>query len=184
MNRTTIRHLIVTGAAAGALVIGAGTSTSASAPPSTPPASDGSGAASIVATAPCSFCELLTDAAGMTLYSFVPDPIGESTCAGDCAANWPPVFVAGDEVPAVGDLDAGLFSLVDNPDGKVLAINGHALYYFAGDTAPGDTNGQGVGDVWFAVTPAGSLIGGPAAAADEMSSTDTAMATATTEESY
>ncbi len=41
----------------------------------------------------------------------------------------------------------------------MLAINGHALYYFAGDAAPGDTNGQGLGDKWYAVTPEGQLIG-------------------------
>ena len=94
----------------------------------------------------------------MTLYAFEQDPAGQSTCSGDCAAEWPPLFVEGGSVPAVGDLDASLFSLVPNPDGQVLAINGHALYYFADDAAPGDVKGQDVDD-FYAVTPEGNLIG-------------------------
>ena len=166
MNPTHIRKLIVAGAATGAFVFGIGASASATTPPTTaPPGSEApagsaapSGGSSIVATAPCSICEMLTDASGMTLYAFTPDPAGQSTCSGDCATNWPPLFVEGDTVPA--DLDASLFGLAPNPDGgNVLTINGHALYHFAGDAAPGDTNGQGLGGKWYAVTPEGQLIG-------------------------
>jgi len=83
-------------------------------------------------------------------------------------------------VPAVGDLDPSLFSLVETPDGNVLAINGHALYYFVDDLAPGDVTGQGV-DEFFVVTPEGNLIGAPAAGAAATDSTEAAGAAETTE---
>ena len=197
MNPTHIRKLIVAGAATGAFVFGVGASASATTPPTAPPGSEApagsaapSGGSSIVATAPCSICEMLTDANGMTLYAFTPDPAGQSTCTGDCATNWPPLFVDGDTLPA--DLDPSLFSLAPNADGgNVLAINGHPLYTFAGDAAPGDVNGQGLGDKWYAVTPEGELIGeaageaaateGTAAAAEGTAAPGSAMAgTATT----
>ena len=101
---------------------------------------------------------ILVDGACFTLYGFTPDADGEPTCVDDCAANWPPVFVA-DEVPPLADeLDPTLFSVVEHPDGPMLKIGDWPLYYFAGDTAPGDINGQGVGGVWWVVAPDGTLI--------------------------
>ena len=41
------------------------------------------------------------------------------------------------------------------------------LYLFAGDAGPGETNGQGSGDVWFASAPDGSLIGSGGEAMDD-----------------
>src|SRR3954452_3275999 len=168
VNPYSIRKLVIAGAASGALVFGVGASASATTPSTPPPGSAapaGSAApgGSVVGTAPCTFCELLTDANGMTLYAFEKDPAGQSTCTGDCATEWPPLFVEGGAVPAVGDLDASLFSLVPNPDGQVLAINGHALYLFDEDKARGDVKGQDV-DGFYAVTPQGDLIGAGAEA--------------------
>ena len=172
MNRITMRKLLIVGAATGALTFGVGFSASASTPPGTaPPGSEApagsaaTGGGGIVSTAPCGFCTLLTDAAGMTLYAFTPDSPGQSTCTGDCATNWPPLFVEGGAVPA--GLDPNLYSLADNADGQVLQINGHPLYYFAGDKAPGDTNGQGLGGKWYAVTPEGQMIGEAEGEGDE-----------------
>jgi predicted lipoprotein with Yx(FWY)xxD motif len=95
----------------------------------------------------------LTDAKGMTLYLFTKDTTAnESTCEGDCAGAWPPV-------PAEGalTLPAGIpgeLTAFARPDGsQQLAYNGISLYYYAADTAPGETNGQDVGDVWYIVTP-------------------------------
>jgi predicted lipoprotein with Yx(FWY)xxD motif len=106
----------------------------------------------------------------MTLYAFLADTDGVPTCTGDCATNWPPALVGGGEAegesaateaaePApllVGDLDPALFSVVEGQ----LKMGDWPLYYFAGDSAPGDVNGQGVGDVWFALSPDGALIEG------------------------
>ncbi len=102
--------------------------------------------------------EVLVDAQGNTIYLFVPDAQGESTCYDQCEANWPIVS----ELSTVGDgLDASLLGTTERTTGDVQATyNGWPLYYFANDAGPGDTNGQGVNDVWFLVDAAGSAIGG------------------------
>ncbi len=100
----------------------------------------------------------LVDGAGRTLYLFTVDPQGGDTsaCSGDCAATWPPL--TGD-VAAGDGVDGGLLGSVTRDDGSTqVTYNGWPLYYFAADAAPGDTNGQGVGDVWFVVSPAGDAI--------------------------
>ena len=97
---------------------------------------------------------------GRTLYAFTPDTAGVSTCYDACATNWPPLVVTSDTEVGEG-LDAALFSTVDRTDGsKQVAIDGQPLYYFASDAAPGDTNGQGVGDMWYVVGADGAMIKG------------------------
>jgi predicted lipoprotein with Yx(FWY)xxD motif len=56
-----------------------------------------------------------------------------------------------------GDADGSLLGTIDRPDGSVQATyDGFPLYYFAGDAAPGDANGESVGGVWFIADPAGN----------------------------
>lgn len=87
--------------------------------------------------------EILTDANGMTLYTFDKDTAGVSNCYDDCAAKWPPAFA---EANAAADGD---FSIVDRKDGtKMWAYKGMPLYLWVKDTKPGDTSGDGVGGVW------------------------------------
>ena len=115
-------------------------------------------AASLVNTRETSAGPILVNAEGMTLYAFLNDTDGESTCTGDCLANWP-AAVLGEHDASV--LDPALWSTVENPEaGAMLKIGDWPLYTFAADAAPGDVNGQGVGEVWYAVAPDGSLIEG------------------------
>ncbi|GEB62359.1 SCO0930 family lipoprotein [Streptomyces gardneri] len=110
---------------------------------------------------------VVTDAAGFTLYRFDKDTAkpSASNCDGDCAKAWPPV-PAGSTQP--GDVKASRTGSVDRADGtKQLTIAGWPVYRFAKDTAPGQTNGQGVGGTWFAVTPDGKKAGTTAPEADE-----------------
>jgi len=94
----------------------------------------------------------LVDIKGMTLYQFRKDTPGVSACAGPCVANWP-VYYQETVAPKDG-LQAGDFGTITRADGKKqTTYKGMPLYYFAGDKAAGDTNGQGVKDVWFAVNP-------------------------------
>jgi predicted lipoprotein with Yx(FWY)xxD motif len=95
---------------------------------------------------------------GKTLYTFKPDDAGTPTCNDDCAAAWPPLLADGEFT--VGDgLDGGLFSTVTRDDGgEQLTVDGWPLYFFANDAAPGDTNGQGIGDAWYVVGPDGVAI--------------------------
>ena len=96
---------------------------------------------------------ILTDPAGRTLYLFAKDTApGESTCYEQCAANWPP-FTADEPLGLPGNIEGELTTITRNDGTTQVAYNGIPLYYFAKDTQPGDTNGQGVGDVWFVVHP-------------------------------
>ncbi len=91
----------------------------------------------------------LTDADGMTLYIFTKDTAdsGASVCNDDCAANWPPFFVEGATLP---EGTPGELSTITRDDGSSqLAYNGWPLYLWVGDTAAGETTGEGVGDVWY-----------------------------------
>ena len=98
----------------------------------------------------------LTDADGFTLYGFTNDGDGHPTCNDACADAWPPVLVASDTLPE--GLDSAVFSVVSRDDGSFqLKAGKWPLYRFAGDDEPGQTNGQGSGDVWFVVNPDGSL---------------------------
>jgi predicted lipoprotein with Yx(FWY)xxD motif len=101
--------------------------------------------------------QILADAGGLTVYGFTQDADGNPTCNGDCADAWPPVTVDGDAPPA--GLDPNVFSLIEREDGELqLKAGKWPLYRFAGDAGPGETNGQGSGDVWFVVAPDGALI--------------------------
>lgn len=114
-----------------------------------------------VTTGSTSEGDVLTDAAGLSLYGFTPDAGGTPTCVDGCAQAWPPFTVEGDALP--DGLDPAVFSVVTHPDGSSqLAAGGWPLYYFAGDAAAGDVNGQGSGGNWFLAAPDGSLIGAPA----------------------
>lgn len=107
-----------------------------------------SGEASEIETEDSKLGTILVDADGNTIYFFDNDEKGVSNCTGDCLTNWPPVAVDG--TPEAGDgVDATLGTL-DHPGGQPqLTVNGFPAYYFAGDSAAGDTNGQGVGGIWF-----------------------------------
>lgn len=101
----------------------------------------------------------LVDGAGLTLYLFDNDEPGVSNCTDDCLASWPPLTVDGD--PAVGDgVDGALVGTIEREDdgSTQVTYDGMPLYFWAGDAAPGDVNGQGVNDVWWVVAPDGSAI--------------------------
>ena len=102
--------------------------------------------------------QLLADATGRTLYGFTKDANGSPTCVDGCAQAWPPVVV--DESLDLSTLPgSATFSIVDRPDGtKQLKAGKWPLYYFSGDTAAGDANGQGSGGIWFVVAPNATLI--------------------------
>jgi predicted lipoprotein with Yx(FWY)xxD motif len=104
---------------------------------------------------------ILVDAQGRTVYLFRKDAGTKSACTGACATAWPPVLSAG--APAAGSgINASLLGTTVRSDGqRQVTYNGHPLYLFAGDQAPGDTNGEGstgFGAPWLALSPAGSGI--------------------------
>lgn len=92
---------------------------------------------------------VLADASGRTLYVFDKDEAGKSNCAGGCLTAWP-AFVAKPAAAAQGD-----FGLIDANGARQWTVKGKPLYFFAGDSKPGDRNGDGSGGVWH-VVPAGA----------------------------
>ena len=94
---------------------------------------------------------ILTDANGMTLYTFANDSANQSNCSGGCLASWPALAAA--TVPAMDVEMYGQLELVAHAEGpKQLSYNGQPLYYWIGDQAPGDTSGHGMGGVWHVAT--------------------------------
>ena len=94
----------------------------------------------------------LTDAKGMTLYTFRKDTPGKSACEGPCVEKWPLYYA--EKVDPKGDLKPADFGSIQRADGKKqTTYKGLPLYYFAGDKAAGDTSGHGVKEVWDAAKP-------------------------------
>ena len=102
---------------------------------------------------------VLTNASGFTLYSFAPDTPAKSNCNGTCAQNWPPVHG-----PATAAGVTGTFGTIKRSDGSVQAtFDGHPLYAFAGDSAPGQNKGNGLnaaGGLWHEITTSGTATAG------------------------
>jgi len=126
--------------------------------PSTTPAS---GSGTEVATGESGEGEILFDDQGQALYLYTPDaerPEGTPpTCVDDCATAWPPLLTDGDPVAGPG-VDASLLGTVVRADGTTqVTYGGQPLYLFASDQ-PGTTSGQGVGGVWFLVSPSGQAV--------------------------
>jgi predicted lipoprotein with Yx(FWY)xxD motif len=100
----------------------------------------------------------LADSTGRTLYLFVPDPPGKSVCTGQCAAFWPPLTGT---VTAGAGVSGKLTTFQRSDGGSQAVINGHPLYYFVMDKAPGQTTGEGLninGGLWYVLDPAGNQI--------------------------
>jgi predicted lipoprotein with Yx(FWY)xxD motif len=100
----------------------------------------------------------LVDGNGITLYYFTPDIPGVSVCEGDCLEAWPALVVGEGQFPFGDDSVTGTLGFGPRSDGTQQATyRGRPLYYFAGDGAAGDTNGQGLGDVWYVAAEDGSV---------------------------
>ena len=144
-NRYLAAGLIV---AATLITVACGSSSSSSSLPS-------ASSSAVVKTAAVNGATVLTNAAGFTLYWFAPDTATKSNCNGGCAKIWPPV--KGPVTAGAGV--TGKLGTITRSDGTVQATyNGHPLYTYTGDTAPGQANGNGVnasGGLWYEVTASG-----------------------------
>ncbi|MFF9525127.1 SCO0930 family lipoprotein [Streptomyces achromogenes] len=109
--------------------------------------------------------EIVVDRAGMTVYRFMKDeawPKSVSNCAGACLEKWPAVApVAADDTEGVKKKGLMPFTRADGT--RQMTVNCWPVYTFSGDKAPGNTNGQGVGGTWYAVSPDGKPVGAPGA---------------------
>jgi predicted lipoprotein with Yx(FWY)xxD motif len=102
--------------------------------------------------------DYVSDGAGRTLYRFDDDSAKppKSTCNGECAKAWPPLLIKSPGKIFPKGLNPKILGYVERADGHCqVTINGHPVYYFSGDAAPGDFRGQGLKGKWFAVTASG-----------------------------
>jgi predicted lipoprotein with Yx(FWY)xxD motif len=130
--------------------------TAATAAPAGPTTTAAKAGGTTVAVASSTLGDILVDGDGRTLYAFTKDKGDQSACSGDCATSWP--ALTGPATAGTG-VQASLLSTSMQANGKSqVTYGGKPLYYFAGDAKPGDTNGQDVGNVWFALTADGELV--------------------------
>jgi predicted lipoprotein with Yx(FWY)xxD motif len=151
--------LLTVAAAAAVLAACSSSATSSSSGGSSSSGSPAAATAGSLKTATIGGATVLTSASGFTLYSFAPDTPTKSNCNGACAQNWPPVTG-----PATASGVTGTFGTIKRSDGSVQAtFDGHPLYTFAGDTAPGQAKGNGLnvaGGLWHEVTTSGTAPAG------------------------
>ena len=101
---------------------------------------------------------------GLSVYFFTKNTkdSGNSVCTGACLTSWPAV-TSTTATPTVNGV-TGKVGTIPTADGKMqVTINGMPIYYYSKDQAAGDINGQGVGGVWFLVSPSGEMITAPPA---------------------
>jgi predicted lipoprotein with Yx(FWY)xxD motif len=175
-----VRHLGLVGMAAIAMTVaacassssgtaGSGTASTPASSASAPAAAAGSSSAAsgstMVKTTTIGGQSVLTNAAGLTLYWFVPDSSTKSVCNGSCATYWPPVkgpVTAGSGV-------SGTLGTITRADGSTQATyDGHPLYTYVADNTPGQAKGNGLnesGGLWYEMTASGSKPAAPAAPA-------------------
>jgi predicted lipoprotein with Yx(FWY)xxD motif len=96
--------------------------------------------------------KFLASGDGMTLYYYTKDETNLSHCVEGCAFNWPPFYV--DPAAIFEGCESSDFDTIKRGDGKKqTTYKNMPLYHFINDKYPGDTLGQGIGKVWFIVTP-------------------------------
>jgi predicted lipoprotein with Yx(FWY)xxD motif len=157
-SKVVVLSLATAGAALGAACSssgGSGTSTSAPVPPATGDA---------VSAQSTSLGTILVDGRGRTVYVFANDKANASTCTGACAADWPAVPAPATLPTSLPGVTGALGMTTRSDGGHQLTVAGHPVYTFSGDSAPGQTNGQGInlnGGLWTVVSPSGAPVANP-----------------------
>jgi predicted lipoprotein with Yx(FWY)xxD motif len=103
----------------------------------------------------------LVDGHGRSLYLFEKDRGGRSSCYGSCASVWPPLIAAGHVAHGPGVSAGGLGSVARRGGGREVTYGGHPLYFYAGDSRPGQTRGEGLnqfGAKWYVLAASGHKI--------------------------
>ncbi len=148
--------------AATACTSGKGPSGSSASPSASAASSPAPTGPATVGVATTSLGPILVDGSGRTLYLFLADTGTSSTCYTACAVAWPPPLTKGAPKAAAG-ANASDLSATTRTDGTTqITYAGHPLYYYVGDTKPGQTTGQALnqfGALWYVVSPSGNKVG-------------------------
>jgi predicted lipoprotein with Yx(FWY)xxD motif len=156
--------LIAFAPAVAALVIagcGGGGSSSTQQTDTQSKAAAASGAAATVSLRKLNVGNALVDGQGRTLYLFEADKPGKSNCTGACTSAWPPYVSHGTPQAGAGVTGALLGTSLRGDGAAQVTYHGHPLYYYGGDSRPGDTTGQGLdafGAKWYVLASSGNKI--------------------------
>ena len=128
------------------------------------PATGGNGSAAVISTTTVTVKgqseTVLTDGQGRTLYYFTADSATQSAVSSNLAKIWHPLLFTGSGGPTSSTSLTGKLNVLTDTNGNQVEYNGHPLYTFSGDTAPGQANGEGVAGMWYVVTPNLPVQGG------------------------
>lgn len=127
--------------------------------------SSSGGSGTIAASEVSGLGTVLVDSGGMTVYEFTEDSGTTSNCYGECEAVWPPVTASGKPTAGEGAMSSALGTTKRRDGTLQVTYEGHPLYTFTGDKAPGEANGSELDGTWFALDEAGSPVKGHAGAA-------------------
>jgi predicted lipoprotein with Yx(FWY)xxD motif len=126
-------------------------------------AGSAAGTSTVIGTASASGSKFLISGTGHAIYLWAKDGKNSSACSGACASAWPPVPATGKVTAAGGAVSSDLGSITRSDGTKQVTYDGNPLYYFAGDSGPGQANGQGsdnFGAKWWLVAPSGADVTG------------------------
>lgn len=159
--------LLVAACGGGGATTAPTTAATTQAPPSTAPASEAPSASQAAEAYEVELADsdkygkFLTGEDGKSLYMFTPDTATTSACNTGCVDSWPPFTLESGETVKGGDGVTGAFTMITRQDGSTQVVYaGHPLYYFSGDSAAGDTNGEGLNSKWYLLGADGSQIMG------------------------
>ena len=130
--------------------------------PSPPPAQPAA-AGTAISVGSTKLGQVLVDANGLTVYLFLADTTGASSCnSAACVQYWPPVLTKGAPQAGAGAA-VSLLGTIRRADGTTqVTYGGHPLYLFVSDKKAGDVTGQGInafGAPWYVVSASGAQIG-------------------------
>ena len=134
-----------------------------------------------VNTAATKYGAVLASSNGRTLYHLTAEKRGKIGCTGTCAQAWPPLTIKKGSKPTAGTgIKPAKLGTIKRPDGSMqVTYNGYALYRYGDDTKKGDAKGEGENGVWFAVSPAGTLVKSSGGTTSQQSTTTSSTTTNT-----
>lgn len=103
---------------------------------------------------------ILINQSSRTLYHLTPENGKKFVCTGTCATIWPPLTVPKGTKPVAGPgITKSKLSTIVRPDGRIqVTYAGLSLYRYSGDSKAGQTNGEGIQKIWYAISPTGKLV--------------------------
>ena len=97
---------------------------------------------------------------GFTLYHLTSEKGKKFVCTGQCATIWPPLTVPKGTKPVAGPgITKSKLSTIKRPDGRIqVTYAGMTLYRYSADSKAGQTNGEGIQNIWYAISSNGTLV--------------------------